>query len=51
MYLIIRFMFDVNIKELKKIGEDKELDELTKKYPDTFLHLDFRLISFKLNLL
>ena len=22
-----------------------------KKYPDTFLHLDFRLISFKLNLL
>ena len=27
-------MFDVNINELKQIGEDKELDELTQKYPE-----------------
>ena len=27
-------MFGVNINELKQIGEDKELDELTQKYPE-----------------
>lgn len=34
IYVVLRFMFDVNIKELKQIGEDKELDELTQKYPE-----------------
>lgn len=34
MYFILKYVFDVNIKKLKKIGEDKELDELTKKYPE-----------------
>lgn len=34
IYFILRFIFDVNIKKLKQIGEDKELDEITKKYPE-----------------
>lgn len=34
MYFILKYVFDVNIKKLKEIGEDKELDELTKKYPE-----------------
>ena len=34
IYFILRFIFDVNIKKIKKIGEDKELDELTQKYPE-----------------
>lgn len=33
-YLILKFMFDVDIKKIKEIGENKELDELTKKYPE-----------------
>ena len=33
-YLVLRFMFDVNIKKIKQIGENKELDELTEKYPE-----------------
>ena len=31
IYIVLRFMFDVNINELKQIGEDKELDELKKR--------------------
>ena len=34
IYFILRFIFDVNIKKLKEIGEDKELDKLTQKYPE-----------------
>lgn len=34
IYIVLRFMFDVNIKELKRIGEDRELDGLTQKYPE-----------------
>lgn len=34
MYLILKFIFDINMKKLKKIAENKELDELTKKYPE-----------------
>lgn len=34
MYFILRFIFEVNIKKIKEIGEDKELDELTQKYPE-----------------
>lgn len=34
MYLILNYIFDLNIKELKKIAENKELDEVTKKYPN-----------------
>ena len=33
-YLVLRFMFDVNTKKIKQIGENKELDELTGKYPE-----------------
>lgn len=33
-YLVLRFMFDVNTKKIKQIGENKELDELTEKYPE-----------------
>lgn len=32
-YIILKFIFDVNIKKVKEIGENKELDELTQKYP------------------
>ncbi|MBP3800844.1 MAG: hypothetical protein J6I85_02265 [Clostridia bacterium] len=34
LLLILKFIFDINLKEIKKIVEDKELDELTKKLPD-----------------
>ena len=34
MYLILRFIFDFNMKKIKEIGEDKQLDELTQKYPE-----------------
>ena len=34
IYFILRFIFDVNIKKIKEIGEDKELDKLTQKYPE-----------------
>ena len=34
IYLISRYIFDVNIKKIKQIGEDKELDKLTQKYPE-----------------
>lgn len=34
MYLILRFIFDFNMKKIKELGEDKELDKLTQKYPE-----------------
>lgn len=34
IFIILGIMFDVNIKKIKQIGEDKELDTLTKKYPE-----------------
>ena len=34
MYLILNYIFDSNAKELNKIAENKELDEITKKYPN-----------------
>lgn len=34
MYFILRFIFDFNMKKVKEIGEDKELDSLTEKYPE-----------------
>ena len=34
MYLILRFIFDFNMKKIKELGEDKELDELTQRYPE-----------------
>ena len=34
IYLISRYIFDINIKKIKQIGEDKELDKLTQKYPE-----------------
>lgn len=32
--LILRFIFDFNVKKIKELGEDKELDKLTQKYPE-----------------
>lgn len=34
MYFILKFIFDADIKKLKEIGENKELDEITQKYPE-----------------
>ena len=34
MYFILRFVFEFNIKKLKEISENKELDEIAKKYPE-----------------
>lgn len=34
LYFLLIFIFDFNIKKLKSIGEDKELDKLTQKYPE-----------------
>lgn len=34
MYFILGFVFEVNVKKLKKIADDKELDQLTQKYPE-----------------
>lgn len=34
MYFILRIVFEVNIKKIKEISENKELDEITKKYPE-----------------
>ena len=34
LVFIIKFAFDINYKKMKQIGENKRLDELTKKYPD-----------------
>ena len=34
MYFTLKFIFDYNIKKVKEIGENKELDELTQKYPE-----------------
>lgn len=34
MYFTLKFIFDANIKKIKEIGENKELDELTQKYPE-----------------
>lgn len=34
MYFLLKFVFDVNMKKLKLIGEDSELDKLTQKYPE-----------------
>lgn len=32
--IVLKYIFDYNIKEMKHIGEDDELDELAKKYPN-----------------
>ena len=34
MYFILGFIFDFNMKKIKELGENKELDELTQKYPE-----------------
>lgn len=33
IYFVMKYIFDANLKKVKEIGENKELDELTKKYP------------------
>lgn len=33
IYFILRFVFEFNIKKIKQIGENEELDKLTEKYP------------------
>ena len=34
IYFLLMFFFDVNMKKIKEIAEDKELDELVGKYPE-----------------
>ena len=34
LVIILKYIFEYNVKELKKIGKDKELDELAKIYPN-----------------
>lgn len=34
IYFILKFIFDFNMKKIKEIGENKELDKLTQKYPE-----------------
>lgn len=34
MYFVLMFFLDVNMKKLKDIADDKELDELSHKYPE-----------------
>ena len=34
IFIILGIMFDVNIKKIKQIGEDKEIDIITQKYPE-----------------
>ena len=34
LIIVIRFIFDFNMKKIKELGEDKELDKLTRKYPE-----------------
>lgn len=34
LYIILRYVFEINLKKIKELGENKELDELTKKYPE-----------------
>ena len=34
MYFIFKYFFDVNIKKIKEIGENKELDKVTQRYPE-----------------
>lgn len=33
IYFVMKYIFDASLKKVKEIGENKELDELTKKYP------------------
>ena len=32
--IILKYLYGYNIKEIKQLAENKELDELGKKYPD-----------------
>ena len=34
IYITLKFIFDVNLKKIKQISENKELDDLTQKYPE-----------------
>lgn len=34
LVIILKYIFDYNMKIIKHIGDDKELDELAKKYPN-----------------
>lgn len=34
IYFILRFVFEFNIKKLKEISENKELDEIAQRYPE-----------------
>lgn len=34
MLIFTKFIFDINLKKIKQIGENEELNELTKKYPE-----------------
>ena len=32
--VVLRYIFGYSMKRLKSIGEDKELDEISQKYPE-----------------
>ena len=34
MYFVLIYIFDINMKKIKEIADNKELDELTQKYPE-----------------
>ena len=34
LLVTLKFIFGVNIKQIKKLGDNKELDNLTNKFPD-----------------
>ena len=34
--IVLKFIFNYNIKKLKKIGEDEELDKIASKYPSKY---------------
>lgn len=34
IYLMLMIIFDIKIKRIKELAEDKELDEIAKKYPE-----------------
>ena len=34
IYITLKFIFDVNLKKIKQISQNKELDKLTQKYPE-----------------
>ena len=34
LIIVLKYLFDYNMKKIKNIGKDDELDELARKYPN-----------------